>query len=286
MQRIWFAGVVAFGIASGVLAQPAPKRPSFEVASVRLNTLNGPVDFVPHRSGDRVTMHNIQLGQVVAYAYHIANPLWELAGNYRLPDGWNWYDIEAIAPGSPRDDELRLMFQALLEDRFQVRVHRETRDSPTYDLVIGKGGSRLKPATPDSQIAVNGKTYTIRYRHGGWRRRRRTSGGKGVTAAQLSSSLSGRFSAPVRDRTGLTGTFDYNVVFARDDNPPAVSELPTLMTALQQELGLRLEKNKGTVEVRLWITSRSRRRLRITVDCAGARWRKSRPAECLSHDIY
>ncbi len=73
--------------------------------------------------------------------------------------------------------------------------------------------------------------------------------GKGVTTEQLTSSLSGELSARVRDLTALTGTFDYNVVFAGDNNPSNVSELPTLMTALQQELGLRLEKNKGTAEV-------------------------------------
>ena len=119
----------------------------------------------------------------------------------------------------------------------------------TYDLVIGKGGSKLKAAMPDSQITVDGRPI-----------RAGTAGvaggvdgthlmGKDVTAGQLASSLSGRLQAPVRDATGLTGTFDYNVVFARDDNPSTVSELPTLMTALQEELGLRLEKRKGTVEV-------------------------------------
>jgi uncharacterized protein (TIGR03435 family) len=248
MRGILFAGVVAFGIAS-VFAQPAPKRPSFEVASVRLNTVNGPVGIVPLRSGDRVTMHNTQLGQVVAYAYHIANPAWELAGNYWLPDGWNWYDIEAIAPGSPDDDELRLMFQTLLEDRFLLKVHRETRDSPTYDLVIGKGGSKLKPAVTDSQVTVDGKPISSGTATMAGGRDGVHLMGKGVNTAQLASSLSGRFNAPVRDRTGLTGTFDYNVVFSRDDSPSDVSELPTLVTALQQELGLRLEKSKGTVEV-------------------------------------
>src|ERR1035438_4667126 len=106
MQRVWIASLLTFAIASSVFGQPAPRRPSFEVASVRLNTLNGPIDIVPRRSGDRVSMHNTQLIQVVAYAYHVANPAWEVAGNYRLPDGWNWYDIEAIAPGSPDDDQV------------------------------------------------------------------------------------------------------------------------------------------------------------------------------------
>jgi uncharacterized protein (TIGR03435 family) len=245
MYRVLVAGCLVFGM----FGQSGPKRPSFEVASVRLNTVNGPTEIVPRRSGDRVSMHNIQLGQVVAYAYHIANPAWELAGNYRLPDGWNWYDIETIAPGSPDDDQVRLMFQTLLEDRFQLRVHRESREMPTYDLVIGKGGSKLTPATSDSQVTVDGKNISSGTATMAGGRDGVHLMGKGVTTAQLASSLSGRFSAPVRDRTGLTGTFDYNVVFSRDDSPSDVSELPTLLTALRQELGLRLEKSKGAVEV-------------------------------------
>jgi uncharacterized protein (TIGR03435 family) len=244
MYRILIAGVLACGL----FAQPAAKRPSFELASVRLNTVNGPTDIVPRRSGDRVSMHNTQLGSIVGYAYHLTNLGLELEGNYRLPDGWNWYDIEAIAPGSPGDDELRLMFQTLLEDRFKLSVHRETKQGFIYDLVIGKGGSKLKPAAPEIQVTVDGKPI-----HAG------AVGvvggldgphlvGNGATAEQLASSLIGQLKAVVRDRTGLVGTFSYNVVFARDD-PSDLSGLPTLESALQQELGLRLEKNKGTVEV-------------------------------------
>jgi uncharacterized protein (TIGR03435 family) len=183
---------------------------------------------------------------MIMYAYGIANLSYQISGTYRLPDGWNWYDVEAIAPGSPNDSDLRLMFQSLLEDRFGLKVHHETRELPQYDLLPAKGGAKLKPASPDSQITVDGK-----------RARTGVAGGvdgshligTGATTDQLAASLSGLLRAPVRDRTGLTGAFDYNVLFSRDDVPTGVEGPPPLTTAIHQELGLRLEPTKGPVDV-------------------------------------
>jgi uncharacterized protein (TIGR03435 family) len=192
-------------------------------------------------------MHNTQLSQVVIYAWHIRYPAYETAGDLRLPDGWNWYDIEAIAPGSPTDDDLRLMFQALLEDRFKLKVHRETRDLATYDLVVAKGGSKLKAADPDSKITVDGRPIRSGGVVGGMDGLHLV--GKGTSIEQLVGSLSGALHSPVRDRTGLTGSFDYNVVFSRDDSPSDTSGLPVLATAIQNELGLKLVAGKGSVDV-------------------------------------
>lgn len=246
MQRAVIATLLAVATSWG---QSAPTRPSFEVASVRLNTTNGPVDFVPRRSGDRVTMHNTQLGQVIIYGYNVTNPSYQLSGNYQLPDGWNWYDIEAIAPGMPGDDDLRLMFQTLLEDRFKLKVHRETRELPQYNLVIAKNGSKLKAADPESKIGAEGRFIgTGRGTIAGFNDGLHLMG-KGATMQQLAASLGGPMRAPVTDRTGLTGTFDYNVLFSRDDNPTDVSGPPPLTTAIQEDLGLKLEAHKGPIEV-------------------------------------
>jgi uncharacterized protein (TIGR03435 family) len=92
------------------------KRRSFEVASVKRSADDGFPDFKPRRSGDRVTMHKVRVATVVIYAYHLANGAattsYQRAGNLQLPIGWDAYDIEALAPGSPTDDDLRLMFQS------------------------------------------------------------------------------------------------------------------------------------------------------------------------------
>src|SRR5690349_19112346 len=93
------------------------QRPSFEVASVKRNTVDGFPDFTPRRSGDRVTMHSIPLASLVIYAYHLAHgratTSYQLIGSLQLPEGWGVYDIDTIAPGSPSDNDVRLMFQTL-----------------------------------------------------------------------------------------------------------------------------------------------------------------------------
>ena len=93
-------------------------RPAFEVASVKRSPGDGAADPKPRRSGNRVSMHNIRVATAVIYAYHLADGAmttsYQLAGNLQMPDGWEEYDIDAIAPGSPSDDDLRLMFQVLL----------------------------------------------------------------------------------------------------------------------------------------------------------------------------
>jgi uncharacterized protein (TIGR03435 family) len=223
-------------------------KPKFEVASVKLNVNNGPMTITPRRSGEHVTMHNVQLGTAFLYAYDV--PFWQMEGNLRLPDGWNWYDIEAEAPASTSDADLRLMFQSLLEERFQLKVHRETREIKGWNLVIGKGGSKLKAANPESVIATEGRptgdgASLIAGFNDGLHLE-----GKDVTTDQLASSISAQLKGPVRNMTGLTGKYDYNVAFARDDSNAAdITSAPRFDDALQSELGLKLEPTKEPAEV-------------------------------------
>ncbi len=132
-------------------------KPKFEVASVKLNTNNGPVDVSPRRSGEHVTMHNVNIGSLLSLRVRHRRETGRSMAICVLPDGWNWYDIEAEAPASTSDADLRLMFQSLLEERFQLKVHRETRDIKGWNLVVAKSGSKLKPATPESVIATEGR---------------------------------------------------------------------------------------------------------------------------------
>ena len=254
MRRTVFAALLSFVVLRGQVAlrgQNAPARPVFDVASVKVDDImQTSFDIVPRRSGNRITMHNTQLGMVIAYAWHVANPPWQVTGNVGLPAGWNCYDIEAIVSGSPSDDELRLMFQTLLEDRFKLKAHRETREMPAYDLVVAKGGTKLKRADPDGEITLDGKPVE----QGNSLSAYGADGGthligKSVSIERLAYSLSGRLHAPVLDRTGLTGPFDYNVVFSREDSPSDTAGPPALVTALEEEMGLRLEKTRRLVEI-------------------------------------
>jgi uncharacterized protein (TIGR03435 family) len=243
---------LAVVISAHLFGQVAPQRPSFEVVSLKVNTTNGVSDQVPRRSGDRIVMRNARLGMIVSYAYNLETPVYQLAGVLDLPgpEEASWFDIEAIAPGAPGDDDLRLMFQSLLEDRFKLKVHREAREMTLYDLVIAKGGSRMKESDPDRKIII-GNGLSLRMGSSFFAAAVDGShlGGKGASIARLAAALSQYLRAPVQDRTGLTGTFDYDVVFSVNDVSSNVTSAPLLATAIQEELGLKLESTKGPVEV-------------------------------------
>lgn len=195
-------------------------------------------------------MHNTQLAMIIAYAYRIPNPSWQVTGNVRLPAGWNFYDIEAIVHGTVSDDDLRRMFQTLLEDRFKLKIHRQIKEMTAYNLVVAKGGPKLKRADPDGEVTLDGQpieqgnSLSAYGADGGTH-----LVGKSASMDRLVYSLSARLRAPIVDRTGLTGPFDYNIVFSREDNPSDTNGPPALATALQEEMGLRLEKTRSQVEI-------------------------------------
>jgi uncharacterized protein (TIGR03435 family) len=232
------------------LSGQAPNRPSFEVASVKVNTTGMVSNRVPLRSGDNVRMHYASLETFVIYAYDVPNPVYQFADRNGLLDSDAHYDVDAIAPGAVTESDLRLMFQTLLEDRFKLQVHWETRELAGYDLVVAKGGLKMKPTSPSNKIAVDGNIFapgtstvfisTNRVAH---------LIGKGSSLEQLVYSLTGRMRTPVRDRTGLTGTFDYDVIFALNDLQVEANSSPAVTTAIQEELGLKLEKSKIPVRV-------------------------------------
>ncbi len=198
-------------------------------------------------------MHNTQLYSVIYYAYHL-NGSYQMSEFKPLPDGWNWYDIEARAGASATDDQVRLMFQSLLEDRFQLKLHRETRDLPEYELTIARGKSKLQPSgDAPMTLTIEGKSLTQRAgtcASSSW-----LEGSHAVCHAADMATIASHFSAllgaPVADKTGLTGTYDMNVLYIPDDRQlkPDAPPGPTLADAIQEELGLRLKKDKGPVEV-------------------------------------
>jgi uncharacterized protein (TIGR03435 family) len=250
MRRTTTFVLLALSLALRLSGQATPSRPSFEVASVKVNKRDMVTDRAPRRSGDRVWMHNASLGMFVDYAYGVENSIYQIADKNGLLDSDTDFDIDAIAPGAVSDADLRLMFQTLLEDRFKLKVHWETRELAGCDLVAVKGGSKIKPTSPDNKITVDGHVFPMgtsqlyiaadRVGH---------LIGKGSSIEQLIRQLTGRVRTPIRDRTGLTGTFDYNVAFVLNPTQADANSAPMITTAIQEELGLKLEKSKIPVEV-------------------------------------
>ena len=156
-----------------------------------------------------------------------------------------WFDIWAKAATPAKDAELRLMLQNLLAQRFQLAVHRETREMPTLVLTVGKNGHKLEPA---------GEQGTPSFETG-----KLTLTGKSATVAQLVAFFSQQLREPIVDRTGLEGRFnfflDINSYFTEEsrkggpDGGPPQDASNIVSQALQAQLGLKLDSKKAPIEM-------------------------------------
>ena len=240
-----------------------PSAAAFEVASVRPNTSGS--GNVSARSGSgSLTLTNMTLRDLIVNAYSR-----DVRPN-RIVDGPRWidsdrFDVIAKAPENTSDDLLPLMLRSLLAERFKLVVRTEVRDEAIYALVLarpdGTRGPNLTPSTECAQgVQLAGAGTTIRPTQPGQRAcgirqigtpDGTTIQGGAVPLASLANSLERSSDRPVIDRTGLTGTYDVDLRFA----PPrlqttsgAATDLPTIFTAVREQLGLQLESARGGVE--------------------------------------
>ncbi len=263
---------------------PAP-RPEFEVATIKPNAGNSQRSFIGSQSPGTLSAENVPLKLMIQQAYSARS--FQVQG---LP-GWTdseRYDLHAKArvdgPPEPLNREsmektmaeMRVMLQALLEDRFQLKLHRETRELPVYALSIAKGGPKLKkadclmydPGNPPPPVAPGEKRPNFCGNiNMGASGSNRTLDAPGATMQSLIEralpSIVGRF---VIDKTGLTGTFNVHMEWAPDVPMPALAgaggsnepgrsapstdnQGPSIFSAIQEQLGLKLESTKGPVEV-------------------------------------
>jgi uncharacterized protein (TIGR03435 family) len=242
--------------------------PKFDVATVKPNASGESRMQMVTRPGGVYVVVNAPLKLLIADAYIGAQP----GAVDRIVGGPDWvqsarYDINAKAaadfrptpPGPPA--EMLLMTRSLLEDRFKLRVHRETRPSPTYELTLARPGTvapglRKSDVDCDALLAVWQKTGPPPLQPGVRADCRFNGGPGGMTAgaqtmAQLSQFLQ-RIGRPVIDKTGLTGRYDFGLNFA-PLGPPAPGAaadptLPTIFIALEEQLGLKLQSTNGPLD--------------------------------------
>jgi uncharacterized protein (TIGR03435 family) len=216
-------------------------QPAFEVASIRPHKGQYTVVGV-HISGPKVTIEAYGLLGLIMDAYQLnessqvsGGPSWMSADSVR-------FDIAAVAPGerAPSGEDVRLMLQTLLADRFQLKVHREKKETPVYALVIAKNGPKLKESAPDEESSV---------RTGGVRTAEITLAN--VTTERLAIQISSGLDRPVVDKTGLKGHYDVKLNWIPEfaGPPPPGSDGVSLFTALQEQLGLKLEPQKASIEI-------------------------------------
>ncbi len=149
------------------------------------------------------------------------------------------YDVTAKADTSKElsPDELRPMLLKLLEERFALRYHRETKTLPVYSLTVAKTGMKMAEHT-----AADGPSTQFRNQSG-----KLILTARKQSTAHLTLLLGQRLDRAVIDNTGLTGEYDLTLEWAADET--ADSSVPSIFTALQEQLGLKLESTRGPVEV-------------------------------------
>jgi uncharacterized protein (TIGR03435 family) len=238
MRRSWLSrSLRAFAlclVAAGSVSLRA-QSPSFEVASVKPNN-SGSGSSSESTVPGRLTATNITISSLIQSAFGLKD--FQIAG----APGWlrdDKYDI-AAKTGTTKDlneKELRPYLQALLADRFRFRYHRETREMQVYSLVIAKGGVKMKPHEGGGDSTTNVSSGSGRS----------SMNSTNAAMAHLADLLGGRLDRVVIDNTGLPGVYDLKLEWA--PNPSPESTDPSLFTALQEQLGLKLESTKGSVEI-------------------------------------
>jgi uncharacterized protein (TIGR03435 family) len=247
------------------LAQTATAPLTYDVISIRpassgTSTDNRGVTKVMMTSRampDGISLENMNAMSLIGTAYGVKPD--SIVGG---PD-WinsNHYDINAkvtptgnVTPPALTDAQRKQMLQSLLADRFKLAVHPETKEGSIYELDFAKGGSKLHEFTPsDTSQAVtspDGRPVP---------RTRMVIGsgqlsGKAIPISSLVEMLSNQLHRPVVDKTGLTGKYDIDLHWTPDSlsasqAPPADASGPDIFTALQEQLGLKLNPAKAPVE--------------------------------------
>lgn len=246
--------MIPCGLYGQAPASPPAAPTAFTVASIK-----------PDRSGDNrfmlrplpgagLTATGVTLKMLIMTAYGVAAYQIEGAPSWTGTERW---DIEAKTEGFqgllPRD-QFAVLLRGLIEDRFRLKTRRETKKMPIYALLVAKNGPKLKPrpgdasaAKPLMQFGNGSATFTD------------------SSVASLAGQLTLSLGRPVVDRSGIQGSYDFTLEWTpapdeggpqtiglppRAEPPrPAVSNGPSIFTALQEQLGLRLESRKGPVDI-------------------------------------
>jgi uncharacterized protein (TIGR03435 family) len=239
------------------------KLPAWDVSTIKPGSSDergSMIQFTP----DGVKYTNVSLWTIVREAFRLEDD--HLFGG----PGWSktsMFDIEAkVAPeDAPRLKDLTFaqrqqMVVSLVEERFGLKYHHETRDLSLYDLVVAKGGSKLTPSKPDPPAEDGDEKHANRRLMSG----RGHIESVGTGTEDLARILSGQLGRTVVDKTGLAGRFDYKLDWTPDnasqqmmksgdsgpgENASSDSVGPSLFTALEEQLGLKLESAKGPVDV-------------------------------------
>ena len=236
----------------------AQERPAFEVASIKPGDPDNQQQSFLIQPGGRLVTTNVPLEMLIGFAYDVRNH--QISGVPKSFDSAR-FTIEAKGGANARADaetkgppsveavtRYRLMLQSLLAERFNLALHKETREEPIYELIVDKGGTKMKTSTDTAKGSPQG-----------------LRGGRGqITGMAAPMPLLANFFAQqlgrsVIDKTGLDGKYDFTLKWMPDplaaggssgpDAIPFDPAAPSLTIAVQEQLGLKLQSTRGPVDI-------------------------------------
>jgi bla regulator protein BlaR1 len=236
---VFTSGIGAYSQTSGAKVS-ASKPMIYDVSTVKPNeTGSGTISI--STSNETFYGTNVTLKMMVENAYGIRQqiifglPSWAESKHFDIIAKVS--DVDKDALKNLTREERQQMLQQFLADRFHLKAHIEMKDLPTYDLVVAKGGIKFKEVAKDApddkrdSMSVNNTVLTA----------------YGVPMESLTKMLEGPTERDVIDKTGLTGSYDLNLKWRRDQDTPSAEDdaVPGLFAALEEQLGLKLQSSRG-----------------------------------------
>ena len=245
LLAVFLLGWLPRGVAQAAPAQADAKTFVYEVVSIHPSQPNG--SMARNITPDGIRIWGFTVHRLLANAYNVITND-QLIG---VP-GWTdnaRYDIDAKMDADTttaldklsreeKNQRRREMLQAILMDRFHLQVKREMKELPVYALVMAKGGPKMKKSAPNAVVDIN-----ERYGKNGI-----TLEGQGFELSRLISILTSDTGRIVVDRTGLTGKYDFKLEYSSMEDAGSAEAGPSIFTAVQEQLGLKLESTKAPVE--------------------------------------
>jgi uncharacterized protein (TIGR03435 family) len=261
MQRIVIAAIFSILTVAGQEFEVASVKPA-DAKDLREFPILGPMaEMIGFEGGPgtkdpgRIRYHGVSLKAVLARAYdlkpyQVSGPGW-LASEH--------YTIEATLPPGTDKDHFRVMLQKLLTERFQMTLHKETKEIPVYRLKAAKSGPKLKPGTEQPKYANDeerqaglekqAREMMAKMRAGGGTGNTRSIGNVNATLEQFAEALSRNLDRPVKDMTQIEGKYDFHLSWAPESGMRDGESGASIFTAIQEQLGLRLEAGNEPVEL-------------------------------------
>lgn len=243
------------------------QKPQFEVASIKPSAPDARGMSIRNAPGGRLNISNLSLKEMIVFGWRVQP--YQISGGDPWVGSMRW-DVSAKPETAPKQGEQQLMLQALLEDRFQLKIHNETKELSIYALVLARKDGKLGPnlteakeggclafdptrpkPEPGAPPVRNCGQQTMSYG---------TLTAVSVPVENIIPMLARMLGRTIVDKTGLKGRYDITVAWTPDESqtamlppdapkPPPSDAGPTIFTALQEQLGLKLESQKGPVEI-------------------------------------